>query len=128
MAQNESTTSTGARNGFTFIEVLVALLMASILVSVACSAIITLLRAEQTADRLREGGFLARQVSAETYLGLVTTGLEVQVDSAWAADSEIVPDDSETEPGLWRVWTLYPKDRPSLRTAVATREELAVEP
>ena len=115
------------RQGFTFVEVLVALLVASILVLIACTAVITSLRAEQTAEWLREGGFLMRQISTETYLNLATTGLAIRVGSPWAVDSEVVPDESETEPALWRVWTLYPKDRPSLRIAVAMREESAGE-
>jgi prepilin-type N-terminal cleavage/methylation domain-containing protein len=110
------------KQGFTFVEVLVALVAAAILVSVACTAVIGSLRAEQTADRLTEGRLLAQQLSAETCPGLTATGLPAQADGAGATDSELIPDESETNAGPWRVWTLYPKDRPSLRIAVAMRE------
>ena len=51
-------------------EVLLALLVAVILITVACSALITSLQAEERAGILREGRFLLQTEVARTWTGM----------------------------------------------------------
>ena len=107
--------------GFTFLEVLIALLVTVILVSVACSSLITSLKAEQASDWQRDASFLLNQLATEARLGIESTGVMAQTHGEW----EINTDDIETGSGpdaiTWRVWILYPRERPSLTVMFSSR-------
>jgi prepilin-type N-terminal cleavage/methylation domain-containing protein len=110
-----------ASQGFTFVEVLVALLAASLLVSAAASALITSLRAEQTAAHLRTGALLVQAVFARNCLDAgETNGVP---DTDWAMTSDLFETRTETATNTWRVWVLFPNDRPSLSVTLALRDE-----
>ena len=109
------------KSGFTFVEVLIALLVTVILVSVACSSIITSLRAEQTADWQRDASFLIGQLASETRLGLEATGVVAQARGDWEIRSDDIESGSGPEAITWRVWILYPHERPSLTVAFSSR-------
>ena len=78
--------------GFTFVEVLLALLVATILITVSATALITSLRAEERADLLREGRYVLEQTATRTW-----------------ADIEAIADGP---PGPWRVQVTRPDTRP----------------
>ena len=109
------------KSGFTFVEVMIALLAAAILVSVACSSLITSLKAEQISDYQREASFLVNQLATESSLGIQPTGVVARAGTDW----EITSDDVETGEGpsatTWRVWILYPRERPSLTVTFSSR-------
>jgi prepilin-type N-terminal cleavage/methylation domain-containing protein len=109
------------KSGFTFVEVLIALLVSVILISVACSSLITSLKAEQLSDWQRDASFLVNQLATEARLGIEFTGVVSQAGADW----EISSDDIEVGAGpgaiSWRVWILYPRERPSLTVTFASR-------
>lgn len=106
-----------SRAGFTFLEVLVALVVLATLTSVVCSALIASFRAEETAGRLREAQAVLDRVFVQEMIDLPggptgTTEWEVRsatVRNAGATGTE------------WRVHTVYASDRPSLNIVAAHR-------
>ncbi len=109
------------KSGFTFVEVIIALLVTAILVSVACSSLITSLKAEQTANYQRDASLLVNRLATEARMESASTGLVTSAGSEW----EITSDDVETGEGpaaiSWRVWILYPRERPSLTVTFSSR-------
>ena len=108
--------------GFTFLEVLIALLVTTILVSVACSSLITSLKAERTADWQRDAALLVSQITCEARLGLETTGIVSQTGNAWEINSDDIQSGSGSEAASWRVWILYPREQPSLTVTFSSRK------
>ena len=80
-----------SKAGFTFVEVLIALLVTAILVSVACCSLITSLKAEQASDWQRDASFLVSQLATETRLGLEATGVVAQGSLLQSAPSRSAP-------------------------------------
>ena len=110
-----------SRSGFTFVEVLIALLVAVILVSVACSSLITSLKAEQTSDWQRDASFLISQLSTEARLGIESTGVVTQVRADWEVNSDDIKAGEGPDAIMWRIWILYPRERPSLTVTFCSR-------
>ena len=108
-------------SGFTFVEVLIALLVAVILVSVACTSLITSLKAEQISDWQRDASFLMNQLVTEARLGIESTGVVTQVSADWEITSDDIEVGSEPDVVSWRVWILYPRERPSLTVTFSAR-------
>jgi prepilin-type N-terminal cleavage/methylation domain-containing protein len=109
-----------ARHGFTFVEVLIALLVAALLASAAASALITSLRAEETAARLEEAALLVPSVFARSCRGPEETNLVTA--AGWTTNSDVFETRSESATNMWRVWMMFPADRPSLSVTLALRE------
>ena len=109
------------KSGFTFLEVLIALLAAILLISATSSSLITSLKAEQVSGYQRDAAFLVNQLATESRLGLEPTGTVIQAGSEW----EINSDDMKVGEGPaaieWRVWILSPRERPSLTVTFASR-------
>jgi prepilin-type N-terminal cleavage/methylation domain-containing protein len=108
-------------HGFTFVEVLVALLVAAILVAAASSTLIASLSAEQTAARLQDAGLLAQTIASRTHRRAEETNQVAQAD--WAVSSDVIEVKDESATNTWRVWLFFPKDRPSLAVSLALRED-----
>jgi len=109
------------KDGFTFLEVLIALLVTVILVSVACSSLITSLKAEQTSDWQQEASFLVNQLVTEARLGLESTGVMAQTSGEWEIHSDDIEAGSGPDVITWRVWIMYPRERPSLTVTFSSR-------
>ncbi len=107
--------------GFTFIEVLAALVIAALLVGATCSALLTTLRAEQLAGHLRTAGLMSQQIIAECYRGQAPTQLMKQAEAEWTLASNTVFQTVEESNQAWQVWTLSPRDRPSLSIQISLR-------
>ena len=107
--------------GFTFVEVLVALLVAALLVSAASSALITSLAAERTAARMQEATLLVPTIASREYLQPGETNGALHAD--WAVNSDVVETKGASATNTWRMWTMSPKDRPLLTMTFALREE-----
>ena len=110
------------KSGFTFVEVLIALLIATLLISVACSSLITSLKAEQISDWQRDASFLMSRLTTEARLGLEPTGTVVQASADWEINSDNINTGEETNTITWRVWILYPRERPSMTVTFASRQ------
>lgn len=100
-------------DGFTFMEVMVALVMASILVGVTCTALVTALNAERLAGHMRTAGFMAQELTTLQYRAEAPTNLIQRVETEWVFGSNTVVQTSEETNITWQVWTLSPLDRPS---------------
>ena len=106
---------------FTFIEVLVALCVAAIMLAVIGSSLITSLNAEQTAHHLQEAAGLVQRVATASFLGLSPTEMLAGDGVDWNVLSEIQSTNDGTNNIVWQVWTLSPKTRTSLKTTLALR-------
>jgi Tfp pilus assembly protein PilV len=109
------------KSAFTFVEVLIALLVAVILVSVACSSLITSLKAEQVSDWQRDASFLVNHLATEARLGIESTGAVTQAGTDWEINSDDIEAGSGPDAITWRVWILYPRERPSLTVTFSSR-------
>jgi len=102
------------KQGFTFLEVLIALVVSALLIGVACSGVIRSLTAERTAQWVREGGFLVQQAATRQYL---------EIDQAVTDDWQVVTDKVETgtppDVERWLVLSASPRERPSLTVKLA---------
>jgi Tfp pilus assembly protein PilV len=107
--------------GFTFLEVLIALLVTVILVSVACSSLIVSLKAEQTSDWQQEASFLVNQLATEARLGLESTNSMAQTRGGWEINTNNIEVGSGPDAITWRVWILYPRERPSLTVTFSSK-------
>ena len=101
------------RSGFTFIEVMVAIIVAGLLIGVSSVSLITSLRAEQQAAWLRDAVPLIRQVSVRTWIGAMAD------EPLAAPEWEVSRSTSATDNGLWMTWTLSPAQHPSLRITLS---------
>jgi prepilin-type N-terminal cleavage/methylation domain-containing protein len=109
------------KSGFTFVEVLIALLVVVILVSVACSSLITSLKAEQLSDWQRDASFLVNRLATEARLGTEPAGVVTQAGADWEINSEDIEAGTGPDAITWRVWILYPRERPSLTVTFCSR-------
>jgi prepilin-type N-terminal cleavage/methylation domain-containing protein len=107
--------------GFTLIEVLIAVVVAGIAVSIACTALVTTLKAEQTATRLRDADLLIRDAAAAARLGMDPPDTPAGSMGPWKLSREEVAGMAGTNAVTWQVWTLSPADHPSLEVVFATR-------
>jgi len=103
------------RAGFTFIEVLIAIVVAGLLIGVSSVSLITSLRAEQQAAWLRDAVPLIRQVSVRTWIGALAD------EPLAAPEWDVSRSTATTDNGTWVTWTLSPAQRPSLRIMLAVR-------
>ena len=109
------------KQAFTFVEVLVALCIAVIMVSVIGSSLITSLNAEQTAAHLQKSAALVQRVAAASFLGLSPTEVLSEDGADWNMLSESKSTNDGTNSVVWQVWTLSPKAKPALKTVLALR-------
>ena len=91
------------RSGFTFLEALIALAIAALLVTVSARSLTMVFRADRSADRLLEGGLLLRRVAAIQYLGAEPDSSLEDLSPGWRVDTEPVQTGTETEPLQWKV-------------------------
>ncbi len=109
-------------DGFTFLETLVALLVAGILALAAGSAVIHSLRAEMTADWARAGAFFSQTIASEFYLGTIVSNACEVSGATWGVAATIVaPNRREPDSPAWRVYVLAPAARPSQVISVCLR-------
>ncbi|MFH0909419.1 MAG: prepilin-type N-terminal cleavage/methylation domain-containing protein [bacterium] len=104
--------------GFTFVETMVALVVCVILLSVVSKALITSLRAEQTAAWLQQGSLTCDRIAAAHVAGLSVTDIIAGAGSSWEIVATEIPDGDIH----WRVWSVSPVDRPSLMVKTTFRE------
>ena len=110
------------RRGFTFVEVLVALVMCSLMIAGLTTALITVLKAEQQAAWLRDAQRMTTELSSQHYLGHSPTGLLSRTAADWDLTDELIRQTTEETTLVWRVWTLTPLDRPSLSIRLCLHE------
>lgn len=110
------------RTAFTFIEVLVALLILVLLAGAVALSLTSAWRAEQLAGRQRNAQLILRELAARTYAGLDPTNSGNAGMTSWRVQSESVRDPHAATSLAWRVWRIAPADGPSPAVGLALRE------
>jgi prepilin-type N-terminal cleavage/methylation domain-containing protein len=110
--------------GFTYVEVLIALVIAGLLALAAGGVLLTSLRAERSAQDQRELRFLLQSVATRTFLGLSPTGALDQAASGWRLQPLEVVSNADTNAPRWRSWELAPPDGSALRLRLSVQSEL----
>jgi Tfp pilus assembly protein PilE len=110
------------REGFTFVEVLVALVMCAIMVSVVCTALITALKAEQMATWLSDAQRMTSEWTAHYYRNESPTNLAKRISTDWTQSDLSIQQATEETSIVWKVWTLTPNDRPSMSIRLCLHE------
>ena len=90
-----------ARSGFTFLETVIALAIASLLVTVAAHSLMTVFRADRTADRLLEGSLLLRRVAAHHYRGSDLAQSPDAWPAGWTLAAETVTSGGGADASNW---------------------------
>ncbi len=103
-----------ARSGFTFLEAIIALAIAALLVAVSARSLTTVFRADRSADRLLESGLLLRRVSTGQYLGSALENTPEAWPAGWRVETEPVQTGAGAEARHWE-------------TARCVSDELSVE-
>ena len=93
--------------GFTLVEVLVALLVAMLLVGAAASALIGILRAEETSLRMQKAALQVQSVTCESLLGMGITGAAHVVGEEWSVSYNVI-EPTLKQTNTWNVWTILP--------------------
>ncbi|HOW97972.1 MAG TPA: prepilin-type N-terminal cleavage/methylation domain-containing protein [Kiritimatiellia bacterium] len=89
------------RAGFTFLEAIIALAVAALLVTVSASSLASVFRADRTAERLFEATLLLRAAAAGEYLGAPLEDLPEAWPAGWQLQAEQV--ETGKEPMRWKV-------------------------
>ncbi|MBP7829270.1 MAG: hypothetical protein KA248_05085 [Kiritimatiellae bacterium] len=111
--------NSASRGGFTFVEIVVALLVAALLVHVAARSLATVFRADRASARLLEGRLLLRQAAAARYLGAVLEDRPEDWPAGWSLQSEEIL--TGAEPDVWR-WKVLRCFTEGLALTAAFRE------
>lgn len=115
------TRSERGRGAFTLLEVLIALGVALVLVTVVCGALVVSLQAEAMAEHLADARYIMQRLATASHLNHETEPIEKAYAEQWYFHDTVEPALPPERPE-WRVWELTPKHRPSmaLRFAVTT--------
>jgi prepilin-type N-terminal cleavage/methylation domain-containing protein len=112
-------------SGFTFIEVLIALGVVALLITVSCMALIHVLRTEKRSKDLGEARHHLQTVACRAYLDLDTpSDVDALIKPGWTAEAErrLIGENEEQVP--WMVWAVRPVDETELHYAIAVRAGL----
>ena len=108
-------------DGFSLLEVVVAMAVAVVLVFAVSATLTTVLRGEETAEWLRQGALHIRTIQARFYLEGGDGGLESGAYEPWAVRFEDVAVPAGEDSEAWRVWELAPDARSGLLVPMALR-------
>ena len=115
----DGTSSRRHPRGFTYVEVLIAFLIAAILTTAVCSTLIVSLRAEREAAWLRQCRFTVQSLVADVYANEKPTDAVAAAYPDWAIDIEEADSRDASGRGVsWEIWRLSPRSRPSLAVTV----------
>ena len=113
------------RSAFTLIEVLVALGIAVITLTVATTTVITVLNADRRADARRSTCLARESLSTSLVVTGTSTGLSWRQQGRWTVDEAPVDPKKAPTPVPWSIWTLRSDQDPTAATALARRTEAA---
>lgn len=95
--------TSGPRAGFTFVEAIVALLVAALLVNVAARSLATVFQADRSADSFLEAGLLLRRAAAGEYRGAPLEDLPEEWPAGWNLQPEVIRTGSGDESRQWKL-------------------------
>ena len=108
-------------DGFTLVEVLIALALAVILISVTASTLGTTLRAERNLDWVEQARLRADEWMLEYYLTGGASNTAARHADAWTFASTLATTGPATNRIAWEVWEITPRERPSATFRIAVR-------
>lgn len=109
--------------GFTFVEVLVALGLAVLLISVTAATLSTTLRAERALDYREHGHRIAASLQAELYLTGAASNTAAQTSEHWLLTETRMQNGPATGRVYWSVWEISPRARPASAVRIAMLAE-----
>ena len=112
-------------SGFTFVEVLIALLLCTLLVSVICTALIRISNARIRVHHLDLAGLEVQRIACLTYLDKDPLGADgTQPPGEWNARQKDVSGAGLDSPQRWRTWIVAPEEDPGFTTAFSLRSDV----
>ncbi len=113
------------QRGFTFVEILIAILIAALLSGVVCTALIQISRTERSAGNLRQAAFRLQTVACRSYLDQNTPA---EISALFAPDwsAEVTRENVEEEETKtpWVTWHLVPEQSPDRAYSISLRAGL----
>jgi prepilin-type N-terminal cleavage/methylation domain-containing protein len=103
-------------DGFTFIEAIIALAVAAIMVAAVTSTLITSLRAEQFAIHAGQADRICERIATAHHAGYSPTDIVEEARESWLITLTEVSSDKK-----WELWRISPLARPSLGVQFAAR-------
>lgn len=109
------------KNGFTLIEVLVALVVLTLVVGVALQTQLVTLQAEQTTRAYQSLRLAVAQVFCEARLNAMEPAAPCTNAAGYEVQMSMVALGTDLEPENWMRWEIIPPQRPSLTAVLFTR-------
>lgn len=118
-------TSPPGAEGFTFVEVLIALLLCTLLVSVVCTSLIRIANARIRVHYLDLAALEVQRIACLTYLDKDPREADGTRDAGeWTARQKDVSGAGLDLPQRWMTWTVAPADDPGFTTSFSLRSDL----
>lgn len=108
---------------FTYLEILVALLITGLLALAVGSVLLTSLRAERAAQAEREARLLYESAATRGLLGMDPAGALENLGPGWHMTSTPIEKSNDTNAPQWRAWDLEPADPAAPRARLALHFE-----
>ena len=103
-------------DGFTFLEVLISLVILTIVAGVLLDSHTSILRTEDRIRSVVESRIRVSQIAARSWMGFSPAEILVDVPNGWEISVMPVEEDDGTNSVMWQEWTISPSNRPSQRT------------
>lgn len=107
--------------GFTLVEVLIALFLAVILVAVTASTLGTTLRSEESMNLLETGERIIQTLQTDLYLNGQATNTIQRYSAHWLIAPTQLETGEPTNRIAWHVWEITAMQRPSIQWRFAIR-------
>lgn len=121
MTTHECAHAPRRRRGFTFVEVLLALVLLAILAGVAAATVRAVTRSSEKTASMAHGSIAADQFLAHVCAGMPATNVWTGEDTPWRADGREETTTASTNEFVWTVWDLRREIDAPAAVRVATR-------
>ena len=107
------------KDGFTFLEIMVTLVILMVAVSILLMSQGLVLRLDRETRLLELSRLEAERIATETWLGVEPA--VIMETSSWDLDLELVNSGGLTNPVLWQAWRIAPSNEPAPSTVIELR-------
>ncbi len=104
-----------SHSGFTLVEVLIALLIAVILVSVTASTLTLTLRAEDSLNLQESGEHIIQSLQTELYIRGSASNTIARFAREWIIVPTHIETGATTNRTTWNIWEVASQERPSVQ-------------
>lgn len=111
----------GSNRGFTFVELLVALAILTILSTVILSSHVLIIKAQNRVRVIEESRLVAERIAGDAWLAtsaVETVGSDIE---GWTVKFEQSAGEDGTNQQTWNSWTISPSNDPRLSTVLYLR-------